>query len=503
MTDFTELLDLAADRLRAVVVAANDEFFAAKENLIQPAEPVFLPDEYTERGKWMDGWESRRRREPGHDWCIVRLGVPGIVRGVVVDTTHFKGNHPAQCSLEACAVGRPASLAELEDPALEWLEILPRSDLRGDAKNPFPIASRHAFDHVRLRIYPDGGVARLRVHGEPVVRWGRLPVGDGLVDLAAAIHGGHVLACSDMFFGPRHNLVMPAEPRNMGEGWETRRRRGPGHDWVIVGLAARGTLRRIEVDTMFFKGNAPASCMLEAADVPDAGRFGLPPPDVGWRPVLPLEALLPHTRHLFVDEVEDVGPVTHVRLNVYPDGGVARLRLHGELSAEERERQGLRWLNALPPRRAQRELLSCCGSSTWAARMAEALPFADLGALRSHADRVWDALDVTDQLEAFAAHPRIGVKKTGPAASARWSRAEQSRAQSASSETLEALARANVDYEQRFGFVFLICATGQSAEDILSAARLRLTHSREQELAIAAGEQRKITHLRLTRLLKS
>jgi allantoicase len=495
MTEFTELIDLAAERLRAAVVAANDDFFAEKENLIKPAEAVFLPDEYTERGKWMDGWESRRRREPGHDWAIVRLGVAGIVRGVVVDTAHFKGNNPEAASIEAALIGRPASLAELEDPATEWIEILPKSPLRGDFKNTFAIQSPYAFDHVRLHIYPDGGVARLRVHGEPVVRWGRMPTGEGLFDLAAAAHGANVLACSDMFFGERRNLVMPGEPRNMGEGWETRRRRGPGHDWALIRLAARGRVQRIELDTMHFKGNAPARVMIEGTGgEPDAGE---------WRVLVSERPVLPHARHLYIDEVEDAGELTHVRLNVHPCGGVARLRLWGELSGAERERQGLRALNALPPRVAERELVACCGSTAWARAMNEARPFASVEALRAAADRIWAGLAATDQLEAFAAHPRIGERKAGSDAHARWSRSEQSRAAAASAETLEALAQANLDYEQKYGFVFLICATGKSADEILAAARKRLAHTRDQELRIAAEEQAKITELRLTRLLRS
>jgi allantoicase len=271
---------------------------------------------------------------------------------------------------------------------------------------------------------------------------------------------------------------------------------------VVVRLAARGVVSRIEVDTMHFKGNAPASCMIEGTDIA-VGPFELPPEDAEWYPLLPLSPLLPHTRHLFIDEVEDAGSVTHVRLNVYPDGGVARLRLHGEIPSAERERHGLRFLNALPPRRAERELLACCGSTTWATRLALARPFADEAGLRAEADHVWQSLEPSDQLEAFAAHPRIGQRKEGSAAAARWSRAEQSRATAASSETLDALDEANRDYEQRFGFVFLICATGKSAQEVLGALRERLGHGRDQELEIAAKEQRKITQLRITRLLMS
>jgi allantoicase len=311
MTSFTDLVDVAAARLGGTVLQANDEFFAPKENLLKPERPVWREGEYTDRGKWMDGWETRRRRTPGHDWCIVRLGVPAVVHGVVVDTSFFKGNYPEQCSLEACAV---------EDGAEPggWREVLPRSPLAGDAENPFPIADRGRVTHLRFNIYPDGGVARLRVYGEPE-RHARLRPGV-TADLAALENGGLVVDCSDMFFGHRHNLILPGRSTHMGDGWETRRRRGPGHDWIVVRLAARGTIARIEVDTDHFKGNAPESCSVEVRDG-DANE--------DWTTVLPRTPLAPDARHGFD---LSAGPATHVRLAIYPDGGIARLRVIGTVS---------------------------------------------------------------------------------------------------------------------------------------------------------------------------
>ncbi|MBC7911608.1 MAG: allantoicase, partial [Pyrinomonadaceae bacterium] len=234
--DFTELVDLASERLGGAVLYANDDFFAPKENLLKQSAPVFLEGEYTERGKWMDGWESRRKRTPGFDWCIIRLGLSGVIRGAVVDTSHFKGNFPAQCSLEACARGGQPDVDELISDSTEWSEILPVSTLQGDSLNPFSINTETRFTHLRFKIYPDGGVARLRIYGEVVPDWQRLERRGGEIDLAAVEHGGLVLACSDMFFGHRHNLIMPGRGINMSDGWETKRRRGPGHDWVILRL---------------------------------------------------------------------------------------------------------------------------------------------------------------------------------------------------------------------------------------------------------------------------
>jgi allantoicase len=329
--NFTELIDLAAERVGGAALLANDEFFAPKENLLKASAPEWREGVYTERGKWMDGWETRRRRAPGHDWCIVRLGIPGVVRGLVVDTSFFRGNYPESCSVDACAVdGTPDPAALADDARTPWQEVVPRSPLADDTQNRFPVTHAGRVTHLRFNIYPDGGVARLRVYGEGCLDRRRLDPGSE-IDLAAAEHGGLVLVCSDMFFGHRHNLIMPGRSTHMGDGWETRRRRGPGHDWTIVRLAARGTIHRVEVDTDHFKGNAPGSCMLETCDAPGAAADALTAPSRAWRTLLAETSLQPHARHRFAELLHDA-PATHARLNIYPDGGIARLRLFGRLA---------------------------------------------------------------------------------------------------------------------------------------------------------------------------
>ena len=314
---FQDLVDLAGERFGAVVVAANDDFFAPKENLIKAGTPVWIEGKYTDRGKWMDGWETRRLREPRaepYDWCVIRLGAAGIVRGVDVETTHFKGNYPESCALDAASTA--SGLTRTTMHTTPWREILKQTPLKGDAHNLFVIDDAPQATHVRLRIFPDGGVARLRAYGEAVADWERLRRRSE-VDLAAAEHGGLVIACSDMFFGSRHNLIMPGDATHMGDGWETRRRRGPGHDWTIVRLAAPGTIHRVEIDTRHFKGNAPAACSLEgSAD------------ERTWTELLPRTPLTADATHAF-EPSREVGRITHVRFNIYPDGGVGRLRLYG------------------------------------------------------------------------------------------------------------------------------------------------------------------------------
>ena len=330
--DFTELVDLASEKLGGSVLFANDDFFAPKENLLKPAAPIFIEGKYTDRGKWMDGWESRRRRTPGFDWCILRLGLPGIIRGVVVDTSFFRGNYPEHFSLDACALDGQPAVEELQSDVINWTPLLPQLPLAGDSQNLYPVERGSRATHLRFNIYPDGGVARLRVYGEVLPDWDRLKRTGGDVDLAAVENGGRVISCSDMFFGHRHNLIMPGRAANMSDGWETKRRRGPGHDWVIIKLGAEGKVQRVEVDTAWFKGNFPESCSLEATRASDAQEEKLTDLSVNWTSVLPRTKLQAHTRHFFENEIQDGGVASHLRFNIFPDGGVSRLRVYGSMT---------------------------------------------------------------------------------------------------------------------------------------------------------------------------
>lgn len=495
MSDFTELVDLAAERLGGAVLAANDEFFAPRENLLKAGAPVWIEGKYTDVGKWMDGWETRRRREPGHDWCLIRLGLPGIPRGVVVDTSHFKGNFPERCSLEACAIeGYPAP-GELFGEDVKWTVILPQVPLRGDFRNVFAIEKDAGrVTHLLFRIYPDGGVARLRVHGDVVPDWQRLDRLRSEIDLAGAENGGRALACSDMFFGNRHNLILPGPPLGMHDGWETRRRRGEGFDWSIVQLGARGSVHRLEIDTSHFKGNAPGSAWVEGVDAPGANVEALASNSYpGWKEILRKTPLRPHTLHRF-DDLLSEGPFTHVRLGIHPDGGVARLRVFGSLSQ-------LDLLNVLPAPEAEERLLTCCASRTWASKVARARPFRGPDELYAAAESAFNGLGREDWLDAFAVHPRIGEQPAGEDVESRWSAQEQAGVDPASPEILAELAEANRLYEERFGHVFLVCATGKTAFEMLGLLSDRLGNDPQTELNVAAGEQRKITRLRLEKLL--
>ncbi|TWD73136.1 allantoicase [Kribbella amoyensis] len=370
--DFTRWPDLASRDLAGSVVLANDELFAERENLIKPGPAVFWTEDYGPKGKVYDGWETRRRREPGHDHAVVRLGVPGVVRGVVIDTSWFKGNYPPAASVEATSLEGAPSPDELE--RARWETLVPESAISGDAENLFEITDPHRWTHVRLSIYPDGGVARFRVHGEPVPDPRFL---DGTVDLAAVENGAAVVACSNEFYSSPTRLLQPGRAQTMADGWENARRRDDGNDHVTVRLAARGRVRRVELDTSYFVGNAPGWASLRGLD----GAGGVPSgDDPRWFDLVPRTRLQPDTRHLFRSAT--AADATFVRLDVYPDGGMARLRVHGELADATLRASVLRWLDLLPADHAVQVLTADGGlAEADAVRLTEARPFTGTGVL--------------------------------------------------------------------------------------------------------------------------
>jgi allantoicase len=325
--DFTRrYVNLADARLGAQALATSDDFFAPMARMLNPEPAVFIPGKYDDHGKWMDGWESRRKRTAGYDWCIVKLGRPGVVKGLDLDTSHFTGNYPPAASVEG------AYLPDGEPSAdTEWTEIVPSASLGGNSHHYVEVASDKPYTHVRLNIYPDGGIARLRVYGQPHVNW------DGasrteLFDLAARENGAYIVAANDQHFGLASNLLMPGRGVNMGDGWETRRRREPGNDWAIIALAQPGIIRKIEVDTAHYKGNYPDRCSIQAAHMTGGTDGSLITQSMFWPMLLTEQKLQMDAQQAFESGLAALGPVTHVRFNIVPDGGVSRLRLWGTLA---------------------------------------------------------------------------------------------------------------------------------------------------------------------------
>ena len=507
MQHFTHLVDLSSARLGAEVLVANDEFFAPKENLIKPEAPIFIPDRYTDRGKWMDGWETRRRRTPGHDWCILKLGQPGVIRSLVVDTSFFRGNYPSHCSLDACGVPEGTDVAKLTDGSLPWHPVLSQSELRGDAQNTLSVDDPRRFTHVRLNIFPDGGVARLRVLGDAMPDWTRVLADAAEIDLAAVRNGAHLVDTSDRFFGEPANMLMPYPAANMGDGWETKRRRGPGHDWAVVHLGIEGIIRRIEIATTHFKGNYPESCSVEAATMKD-DRGGVSADSstvrAHWQTVLARTPLRPDAEHVFEMGLTPAVTATHLKLNIFPDGGISRARIFGVPIATARRAAVLRLLNAMDEPELRALLANYLAAPAWITRMMASRPFASPADVFTASDRAADALHAEDWLEAFRHHPRIGERTAERPQSylaAGWSAREQTAVQAATSADVAALAEGNREYERRFGHVFIVCASGRSAQDMLAELRARLRNDPAMELKTAAAEQRKITRLRLEKVL--
>ncbi len=373
--DGLPMVELSSRHLGAGVVSASDESFGNKEHLLTAEPADFVPGTYDHRGEVVDGWETRRRREPGHDWAIVRLGLPGVIRRVDVDTSFFTGNFPQECWLEACGLEGYPGPAELD--AADWELIVAPRPLKGDVHNLVEVSSDRRYTHVRLAISPDGGVARLRIHGRPVVDPRLL---DGVtVDLASQQLGARVVRSSDNFYGSAQVLTRPDRARTMGEGWETRRRRDDGNDWALIQLAARGEVRQIEIDTMHFKHNASSHVEVRAIDA-DHYRTDLegdqPSPD--WALLLSREALQPDTRHVYPVTGPMQGPAAYVRVDAFPDGGLSRVRMFGPVDPAARVELGLGWLNTLPAGQAY-DVLTRAGLSSEAARAAtDRRPFSTL-----------------------------------------------------------------------------------------------------------------------------
>ena len=324
-------INLASPRLSACVTEVSDEFFAPRVRMLDDAPPIFYPDRYDEHGKWMDGWETRRRRDGGNDHCILQLGATGTIAGFDLNTRFFTGNHPPKAMIEAALTDR------VPDDTTKWVELVPISELDPDSPNLFQIQTDQPYNYIRLNIFPDGGIARFRVWGNPVCEW-KHSGPNGHHELSAIINGGRVIGFNDAHYGDPWVILTPGRGQNMGDGWETRRRRKPGNDWIVIALGAAGVAKKIEVDTAHFKGNYPDRCSIQAVNLP----IGTSGTDIlatceSWEVLMPEQRLRMDSVHIFEGLAIDseFGPVTHIRLNIFPDGGVSRLRVFGPLARDD------------------------------------------------------------------------------------------------------------------------------------------------------------------------
>ena len=498
-SSFGNLVDLLSERLGGKALACSDDFFASIDNLTQAHEPEWREEAFTERGKWMDGWESRRKRTPGNDWCILKLGAPGVIHAVDVDTRHFTGNHAPFAALDGCLAPADASTEWLRDQA-EWTEVLPPSPCKPGGPNLFSLSHHTSFNHVRLRIFPAGGVARLRCFGIADA-----PEASGSIDLASAAAGSRAIVCSDQYFADMNELISTQPPLNMGSGWETKRLNRVGEDWLVLKLGQPGSLKRVELDTKHFKGNFPDSARLDGLYWPNAPAHLLPH-STYWEPVFADAPLSADAVHSF-DDLLSAGPYTHLRLTMVPDGGISRMRCFGTPAGAQvvTDDALVDHLNGLSAADLESALMRCCGSTRWAQAMAALAPFSSRAQLFGEAENQWWRLAEGDWREAFTHHPKIGADVAALrerfASTAGWSEGEQQGVSQASESVLAALAKGNTDYEARYGYIFIVCASGKSAEQMLALLQRRADNDPAQEIFIAAGEQAKITALRLEKLL--
>ncbi len=317
------MIDLAQPRLGSKIVYKTDEFFAKADRIINSNEPIFIKNKFDKHGKWMDGWETKRRRNKGYDYLIIRLGKEGKISRVNIDTTHFNGNQPNTASLQACHCKK-----NIPSKKIKWVEILKKKRIKPNTHNVFGIKNRFVFTHIKLNIFPDGGVARLRLFGEMVVK--KLSFGKKIINLSSLLNGASIVTCNNEHFGKAENILAPGSGKNMGDGWETRRSRGKNLDWLILKCAAAGKIKKIQIDTHHFKGNYPDMCSLQATYL--NGKISaksIVNKSKKWKLLLNKVKLHAHKKHNFQNKLMKNKKVNYIKINIFPDGGISRIRVFG------------------------------------------------------------------------------------------------------------------------------------------------------------------------------
>jgi len=319
-----KMINLAEPRLGSKVIFKTDDFFASANRIINPNPPIFKEGVFDRHGKWMDGWETRRRRKKGFDYVIVKLGRPGKIFNADIDTTHFSGNQPMQASLEACHSKKNPNNKS------RWITILNKKKLGPNKNHNFKIKNKSIFTHVKLNIYPDGGIARLRVYGE--VEMKKVNFGNKIINLSSMLNGASIIGCNNEHFGKAENILAPGKGKNMGDGWETRRSRGKNFDWLILKCATEGKISKIQIDTHHFKGNYPDKCSLQATYL--KGKIGsntIVNNSKKWKLLLNKVKLHAHKKHNFQNQLMKNKKVNYIRINIFPDGGISRIRAFGRV----------------------------------------------------------------------------------------------------------------------------------------------------------------------------
>ena len=315
------LIDLAQPRLGTKIIYKTDDFFASANRIINPANPVFKEGVFDNHGKWMDGWESRRKRTSGHDYIILKLGKPGKISKIDVDTSHFNGNQPAMVSVEGTQfISRKINQSK-------WTTILPKKKVKADSHHFFSVKNKQIFTYIKFNIFPDGGVARLRLYGS-IAKSKKLK--NKKINLASLLDGASIIACNNEHFGKAENILAPGKAKNMGDGWETRRRRDKGHDWLIINSIDGGAIDKIEISTHHFKGNFPNHCSIQAAYLPAKSSKQIVNSSNKWKYLLKNTKLSANKTHRFKNSLMKKDKINHIKINIFPDGGISRFRIFGK-----------------------------------------------------------------------------------------------------------------------------------------------------------------------------
>tara|TARA_B100002051_G_scaffold118790_1_gene113208 strand:+ start:900 stop:1886 length:987 start_codon:yes stop_codon:yes gene_type:complete len=321
---FRNTVNLAEPKFGSKIIYKTDQFFGAANRILNSQKPIFKEGVYDNHGKWMDGWETRRKRGNGHDSLIIKLGRPGKIFDVDIDTSFFSGNQPSQASLQACFSEKNPTKNTI------WKTILKKKKLGPNQNHNFKIKNHSTFNFVKFNIFPDGGVARLKLNGK--VDLEKINLKGKNVNLSSILNGSTIVGCNNEHFGKAENVLSPGAGYNMGDGWETRRSRGKNFDWIIIKFGIPGIINKLEIDTHHFKGNYPDSLTVQSALISNKVKSKKILNDSKkWKILLGKTKLKPHKKHLFKTNTNKKNKVNCLRINIYPDGGLSRIRAFGKV----------------------------------------------------------------------------------------------------------------------------------------------------------------------------
>tara|TARA_Y100000590_G_scaffold469042_1_gene654591 strand:+ start:3514 stop:4503 length:990 start_codon:yes stop_codon:yes gene_type:complete len=319
-------IDLANPILGTKIHSFSDEFFAAAKRVINPSPPIFKENFFDNHGKWMDGWETRRRRSKGNDYIVIKLGKPGKINLIDIDTSFFNGNQPEYAEIEGCFT-KNNNLKNIK-----WRKITKRKKIKPNTRNFFKTISSLTYTHIRLNIYPDGGIARIRLFGSIDLSLQKIS-DNKRINFTSLFNGSYIIACSDEHFGNTNNILLPGKSKNMGNGWETRRRRGKGYDWLIIKLGIIGSPNIFEINTHHFKGNYPDCFSIQGIlDKKNQSVNSIVNKSKTWKTIIKKTKLKPNSSLKIKIDQNIKKKINYIKLNIYPDGGISRFRAFGKIN---------------------------------------------------------------------------------------------------------------------------------------------------------------------------